>query len=119
MCGDPGHAASKVCSSYCSYGLTAAWGAVCVTTVWRSPREPNQHNHSKAAIGPACSPASPYLRCELLPLFLGRVVDDLPPGVVRTSGVLKGGLGVLGEVAGSGVVLARAAANPGAGHCEP
>jgi hypothetical protein len=87
--------------------------------VSRSPKGPNQHDYSKAAISPARSPAAPYLSRVFPPFFLGRVVDHGAAGVVRASGVLKRGLGVLGEIAGSGVELAGAATNPGPCHREP
>jgi len=66
------------------------------------------HHFLAAAVGAPCSAALPDLLGKVLPLFLGRFVDDLPAGVVRPSGVLKDSLGVLREGVGtSGVVLSR------------
>jgi hypothetical protein len=47
------------------------------------------------AVSTACPASSPNLGRELLPLFYGRVVDDLPAGIVLASAVLKGCLDVL------------------------
>jgi hypothetical protein len=60
-----------------------------------------------AAVGAACSPSCPNFGRVLLALAFGRLMDNLPAGVMCPSGVLKGGLGVLGEAAGSGVILSR------------
>jgi hypothetical protein len=74
-------------------------------------------HHSLVAVGAACSAAKPNLLGEVLPLFLGGGVDDLPAGVVRASGMVQDGLGVLRERVGSGVVLRRL--NSPSGACQP
>jgi hypothetical protein len=43
-------------------------------------------------------------------------MNDLPAGIVCASGVLKGSVDVFSEITGSGLELASAAADPGAGH---
>jgi len=73
---------------------------------------------SAAPVCAACSAPPPNLCRELLALFLWCVVHNLPAGVVRTSGVLKGRLGVLGECIGSGIELVGALAHSGARHCQ-
>jgi hypothetical protein len=73
---------------------------------------------SMAAISIACAADSPYLFGKLPPFFLGCFVNDLPAFIVLTSGVLKGGVDVLGEIAGSGIELAGATANTGTGHLD-
>ena len=50
-----------------------------------------------AAVGAACS-SSPNFRSKFLALFLGCLVDYLAAGILCVSGVLKGGLGVLGYI---------------------
>ena len=66
-------------------------------------------SESLAAVSAMPAPASPDFYRELLALFPGGLVDDLPAGVVFASAVLKGGLNVLGQVfcaAILGIVLA-------------
>ena len=72
-----------------------------------------------AAVGATGAATSPNLRSKILALFLGCLVDDLPAGVMCASGVLKGGLGVLGEGVGSGVVLTGAPALPSRAIASP
>jgi hypothetical protein len=76
------------------------------------------HHFLVAAVGAPCSAALPDLLGKVLPLFLGRFVDDLPAGVVRPSGVLKDSLGVLRQRVSSGIVLPRPLASAFAGYGE-
>jgi hypothetical protein len=77
------------------------------------------HHFLVAAVGATGAAPSPNLRCKVLALFLGRVMNNLPSGVMCASGVLQGCLGVLGQGVRSGVVLARALSSACPRHSEP
>ena len=69
-----------------------------------------------ATLGIVLAPAPPDFLGELSPLFLGGLVDDAAPLIVRASPVLDDGLNVLGQGAGAGVVLPRPTAPALARH---